>query len=428
MRTPIAPAIAIAIATLGCVDEEEVCATYDGTLCSDLQATVEAQATTIAALEQRLAALEGQDCLTEDDLGGLAQQEDLDDLQGQVDEIAGDYVVNGDVADVVRLVTVDTNLEAADSAEIEAQLAWLDGRRIGRDATVTLVLTSDAYTFTEPLRLAHPDGGRLEIRPDVGVSPVLTFPSSDGIVVEDGTDIGYLGDIALVGGGSGEAVGLLVRDSASVTIGELEISGFASAGIDIRGNANLALEEGAEVSITGCGYGALVRESAYADLTGATSADNLYDGFHANGGGITAPGAESLRNGFTGFYANATGVIFASDATSAGNDDEGFKAHNNGYIEALEAHADTNGSYGYNTQYSGALMASGSFADGNLGAAYYSATGASLYARTTTASDIPSSTVAYVTSYNGYIYAADAQGDGSTATAHNDTTDFIYGL
>ena len=422
------------LALSACVDENEVCATYDGSACSEvvgdvaslqeamagLQERLDAAEATIASQQAQLVDANGEIAVLQQDLSGA--NDEIADLEVRLDTVESDYLVGADVADAVRLIEVDTDLEAADPDEIEAQLAWLDGRRIGRDATVTVVLTSDAYTFTEPLRLAHPDGGRLQIRPDVGVSPVLTFPSTDGIVVEDGTDIGYLGGIALVGGTSYS--GLSVMESSSVVVGDLDVQGW-SVGIMVAQNAALSLEEGAAITLADCYYGAYVAFSAYADLTGASAAACSI-GFRADGGYLVANGASSANASSTGFYASDLGVIQA-DGAASDSDGTGFYAKLGGYIYAPNSvAADSTDSAGYYANAGALLYASYGSATGNAESGFLAEAASAIFATHGTATgngdhgfysgehsaiyapysySLGNSIYQYVTYYNGFIYA-----------------------
>ncbi|MFH1467546.1 MAG: right-handed parallel beta-helix repeat-containing protein [Pseudomonadota bacterium] len=425
MRIPTAFPIALALGSLGCVDEEEVCATYDGTLCTELQATVEAQAETIAALESRLAALE-ESSLTGDDLEGYAQQQDLDDLQDQVDAIADDYVPTADVADAVRLIREDQD-ETFDNAEdVLAYLDLLDGRRIARDATVTIHLAGGNYAFDEPLVFAHPDGGRIEIS-GAGVDQTfLTFTSSDGVVIEGASSLGYLGDLTVVGADQ-EANGLTVRESSALIIGPVEVRGFAEDGIRVEGNSTLESDEGALVEVSGCGYGVEVLDSGFADLAAATSVGNAYDGFYVDlGGFLAATDTQSTGNGQMGYQVRQASGLSAGNSTASSNGDVDYYASYASFILAHEARAtDATGHSAFYANAGSYIYANGAIVRNATLTGFAAAYSSSIFASNT---DVQGSGTAYFDRGNSYLYALNAVGETTKDSASHDTTDFIYGL
>ncbi|MFH1467540.1 MAG: hypothetical protein ABIO70_24355 [Pseudomonadota bacterium] len=515
------------LALSACVDENDVCTTYDGTLCTDLQATVEAQAETIAAqqaaiadLTARLDALEAVDCLTGDDLTGYATETwveegfadaatvagletDIADHEGRIGSlesdvadhegrIAGletdagdqeariaaieadylvdadimglateawvtggfgtlataadheariaaiedDYLVSDDVADAVRLITADTTYPIASEADLIAAIADLDGLRIAHDATVTLDVAGGNYNLSAPLLFSHPDGDRIELHgAGVGLT-TLVFASGDGIVVEGASALGFVGDMDLVGSSTGN--GVTAQEASATTLGDLDFEGW-NAGVLAHENGAISLEDGAALSFTGCGYGAYVDGSGYADVTGAVASASTGAGFVVYGGYLNAYGATSTGAAGSGFRAYANGYALLTETSSDANGG-GYYAHSGAYISAGYATATSNANNGFSADYGGTIYAAHSEATGNAETGYLADQASTIfgvhasaetngdhgfYATNHSVIDAPYSYASgngiyqYVTYYNGFIYAR------PTASG-SDTTDVYY--
>ncbi|MFH1467543.1 MAG: right-handed parallel beta-helix repeat-containing protein [Pseudomonadota bacterium] len=520
----------LALPTLACVDEGEVCATYDGTTCEEALPLVQQQADTIAALQNtvadlqtRLEAVEQAGYLTDDDLTGYATDDDLagyltdDDLAGYATEtwveggfadaatvagletdvtdhegrigvletdaidhdtriaaaeddlaalqaagyllpadlvgyateawvtagfgtlatagdhevriaaIEGDYLVADDVGDAVRLISTDATYTCADAVDVLAALAELDGRRISNDVTVTLELDPASFLFTAPLVFAHPDGQRIRIEGAGAGSTTLVFDTTDGVIVEGGSALGYLGDLTISGLGQ-DADGLTVTNSSAVTVGDLSVEGFASAGIQIDQNSTLDQELLGSVAISDCGYGALIGGSSYANLAQADVSDTSSNGYHAYmGSALHAERATSTDTGSSGFYAYEGSVINAPYATATNAGGDGFRAYVGSTIIADSSSAINSAADGYYINWGSYLY--GRWArvetagdDGFTAGAYSGIAAENSYVEGV-------ADYAYATGGNSYINAAGVTGETSyEASTTHDTTDFIHSL
>jgi hypothetical protein len=428
----------LALPTLACATAEEVCTAYDGTLCSDLQqdlsdlhalltqlqadldaaeATIATQQQDLDAAEATIADLQAAGYLTDDDLTDLrddvAAHEDrlteveadyltsadlvglateswvtayfgslatADDHEARIAAIEGDYLVSTDVADAVRLISADTIYACADATEVLAAVAELDGYRIAGDATVTLALDG-TFLFTEPVVLAHPDGERIRIEGVGSTTTLLVFDTTDGIIVEGSSALGYLGDLTIQGLGQVED-GLTVRGSSAVTVGDLVVEGFGNAGILVEQNSSLDQEEGAIIAISDCGNGAFVSDSSYACLTNASAADTDNIAFWAQRGGwLNAPSTTASNSGVTAYYATM-----------------------GSYLHARYSQIDTVGENGFTAGAASSISAENT-----------DVTGAAAYA--------------YSSGGNSYISAWGATGETTKQVSEtHDTTDFIWGI
>ncbi|MFH1467544.1 MAG: hypothetical protein ABIO70_24375 [Pseudomonadota bacterium] len=412
-------------ALTACVDESEVCTTADGLSCDEAVGRVAELEATVSALEQRLAALEAQPCLTEGDLEGLAQQQDLDDLQDQVDAIADDYVPASDMADAVRLITTDQD-ETFDNAEdFLAYLDLLDGRRIARDATVTLHLEGGNYAFTEPLTFAHPDGERIEIT-GAGPTTVLVFDQSEGVVVTGAAALGYLGDLVLRGAGQA-GDGLRVERGSAITVGNLTVEDFASVCVRATRNGTIYLSEGTSLDASGCSVGVLAYGSSFAQVDGASAHDNGAQGFAADSGSVLeAPNATATDNGEEGYFANMGSVVDAGSSSAARNGDAAYYVSGASMLSAGGATATSDGASGGFYAYYGSYLAASSAVAENVSNGVVAVAGSTVHAEG--ANVVSASSTAYRQYSNSYIYASGATGETDTASSWNDFTDGIYGI
>ncbi|MFH1467541.1 MAG: hypothetical protein ABIO70_24360 [Pseudomonadota bacterium] len=523
MRPPLLALLALP--TLACVDENDLCTTYDGTACSevvgdvaalqaslaslqgqldqlqtdldaaeatiaDQQEALDAQQQDLAAAEATIAAMQASGFLTDDDLADFLVEDDVTDLRDDVADhearitaveadylqsadlagyateawvtsqgyltasgltgyatqswvtagfaplttatdheariaaIEDDYVISTDVSDAVRLISTDTTYSCADAADVLGALAELDGLRIAGDVTVTLALDATNFAFTAPLSLSHPDGDRIEVV-GAGVDQTyLTFTSSDGVVVEGASSLGYLGDLSIVGADQ-DAYGLYVRESSALTVGSLGVQGFADVGIRVAGNASLQTEEEALVDVSGCGIGIVATESSYANVTGASSSGNTGDGFHAaHGSALVATSASSSGNVDAGFQAMDGSVIYADASTASGNANVDYYALHHSLIMAQNAEASGVGHSGFYANTGSYIYAQGASAsvDSNFG--FAAMLTSAIYAPSSDVQGTPSA--AYGTNGNSYIYAPSTVGLTTKSTSYNDTTDFIY--
>jgi hypothetical protein len=429
----------LALPTLACATAEEVCTTYDGLACSEVADEVAALQQQVADLQTALEALSAT-CLTDADLGGYATESWVEDgfadvgtMTDHEDRIRDledqdlDGRISGIEGDAVRLISTDTTYACADAADVLAAMAELDGRRIAGDALVTLDLAAGNFAFSEPLSFAHPDGDRIEVVGAGTDQTFLTFTSSDGVVVQGASSLGYLGDLAIVGADQ-DADGLTVREGSALTVGSVDVRGFGSNCIAVESNAAMSHDEGAVIDVSGCAGGIWVTESGFADVSGASSTGNSGDGFHSTKGSVLlAADATASGNGDAGFQATMGAFLDADSSISSGNGNVDFYALYGALIMAQDTQAlDATGHSGFYAttgSYIYALRASVTNATYYGFAAHYAS---SVYAQ---ASDVVSAGEAYSARGNSYLYALDAVGQTTKDGAYsNDTTDFIYGL
>lgn len=315
----------------------------------------------VLALGARVAALES-DRATEAAL--LA-------AEARIAAIEGDYVTS---TEALTLIAADTTVPVVNEVEIVAALAALDGARIARGATVTLALAAGTYTFTEPLDLGHPDGARLAVAGAGTSATVLSFPDSDGVAVEGGLTLGYLGDLTVQGGGGGYD-GVAARDGGTLVLGTIAVQDFGGACLAASGGAVLRADQG--LVAAGCGEaGVAADEGAFASAEFATVTTSG-TAFSAAGGAAllaTSAIAEACDVGFA-----ANGAFLVAPYATASGCAVGFSAEDGGRVDAAES------------------CVSG-------------ATGGS-----------------YATRFNAGIVATSASCDADATTSDNDTTDWVLG-
>ena len=262
----------------------------------------------------------------------------------------------------------DTTWTAATSAELLDLLDDLDSYGIGAAATLTIELAAGVYSFSAPLSIHHRDGGRVEIVGDGVATTTLSFPASDGIVVDEGTALGYLSDVTVIGG-TGDHDGITVEDGSSLWLGLVNVEGFGGQGIYARRNSTLHADEG--ILVSDCGEnGIQVREGSYANVSNATSQGNGSRGVLVVGAFGDANGVSSLDNGAQGFQASGGGALSVRDSTAAGNGSNGVVSLQNSGVDATNSTVQNNSSYGYYADEQGYIDADNSCAQDNGYAGY----------------------------------------------------------
>lgn len=376
---------------------------------------------------------------------------DVSDLDGRLSAIEADYLTESDVEDVVRTIG-DLDVTVTDATELLDTLADLDRVHIASDATVTITLAAGSYDFYAPLELHHPDGGRVRIQGDPAATspPALNFWGCDGVIVGEGSAVGYLGSLSLNGDGTA-ADGLLVHDSSTLTVGSLVIDGFGDEGIEVNtGSTLLAESDSTTVTVESIGgVGVAVVAESYAYLPVLTVDGTGSDGVSIEyGSSAWLYGAEIVNAGDDGLivsagsYANAyqasvntavgSGVraaegsfIQANYATTYDIDD-GFVAGNHSGMDADYASATIVASghhYGFVAGEGSALTAYDSAVSG--GSYAYSSQGSYIDARYAT---ITGASYGYWSRFNGFIhgYASTAAGV-QTADTDTDVSNFVFG-
>ncbi|MFH1467773.1 MAG: hypothetical protein ABIO70_25530, partial [Pseudomonadota bacterium] len=221
-------------------------------------------AATATALDARLSALEADYASTASLLAldtrlGLVEADyastgALGAAEARLDAIEGDYLT---AATGVALVSTDTIIAVADEAALTAALTALDGLRIARGATVTLELASGTFTLGEPLDLGHADGARVVVQGAGTGATTLYFPASDGILLQHGAALGYLGDLTILGTG-GDHDGIQVLDGAALHLGNVGVQDFGGACLRAAGAAAVRADEG--LVAAGCGEAGVLAE------------------------------------------------------------------------------------------------------------------------------------------------------------------------
>ena len=427
--------------------------------------TIDEQTTTIAGLETRLATVEGfgdhgeVGYLTEHDFelspAGAIAAADVDAWNGAVAELDGSadgifdsrvdlldadlseltHEVGGLVADGLALAaavtglqtdvaTAETNIDTlesstvgritsdltlgvpADHADINEALAWLDGYSIGGDATVEIELASGGtWSYGEEVVIRHPNGDRIHIIGDPADPATITFPYSHGFVVTGSSSLGLLADLS-IHGSTGTYDGLTVMGSSTATLGNVELVGWGGTGIVVTETSSLTRADLTKALIDGCATAAEVNGAGYADLIDAEATDVENYGFVAFTGTLIAENSEATgiaaRATGSGYWAYGGGIVRASGAEAIGFDD-GFVASTGGAMSVPNSVSSSCSDYCYFASYHSSLVANSSNASG-------------------------CDTAAYASRGNGYIYAAGAAGDDSTAFIQPDLDDLMYGV
>lgn len=420
-----------------------------------LEGTVQDAGIGNAALDDRIAAIED-GYATEEEVDGAISlnNTNYDDRATSAGLYASvtDFDALSDEA--VRVMTTDTTWAVTNEAEMLDALANLDNYHIASEATLTIQVAAGDYYFTNSLTVHHPDGGRVRIEGETG-SPAdvhLYFTGSSGVVVDEGSALGYVGAVTLHGDGVTDAQGFWVTGSSAAAIGPLTIDDFGGDGLEVSGASALVAGMG-DLAVTDSGqtgirisensaaylpsfqvahsvpfsgaYGALVDRGGYLYGAGAAVSGSGGSGFYVDGGAsVDIANAASSGNGHHGVYVSGGSSLVGTSADATSNALSGFYVTDGSQAYLDSATATGNGDYGFASESLSWVNASSATSAGNqvafesdagwLWAPYSNASGSTEYD--------------YVQRYNGLIYAYDVVGGTNPLSANNLVDDWMFGL
>lgn len=197
--------------------------------------------------------------------------------------------------------------------------AWLKTRAVR--GSVTLQLANGTYILPSGgLSLEHPDGARIKIIGNLSAPNMVAFTATtDGFIIENGSNLAQLAGLRLVGSGTTGATGIRVGEGARVSLGPVVITGF-EVGVKVYERANVT-HTGLQITGNGMssGAGLMVSDGSLATGTGATIS-NAQLGVAVEGGGwaqLDGPQISSVRDGVNvtqGGYAELTGAAHITSA------------------------------------------------------------------------------------------------------------------
>ena len=380
-----------------------------------------------------------------DGLFALAEGE-IDAIEGDVAELDGEtvHIIDGGG-------TVTWNIDAAGTGDyptIEDAIDALDGYSIASDTTLEIKLAVGDYYPTQALTFHHPNGGRIRLVGDEADAALIQLHfdyGTSGIVVDEGSTLGYLGGMTLTGNGTDSMYGVDVVDNSSVVLGRLIIEGWFHGILAWRGSLvgaddDLLYYDGAWQAPVGWltvtdsrSHGVVTMYSSSAFLPDLATSGNasvgMYTGwaslgyapgfvatsdgggaYSQNGSFADVRGAAITSHDGNGIVATAHSGVDALQAVVSGGASgatENFLADNHSFIYAHEAQASGAGS-GFKSSGVSYLAAQGSDVTGLTAPSQY-----------------------YFAEANAFIYARDAVVPADTDvtnTDQNDTIGFIYGL
>lgn len=213
-------------------------------------------------------------------------------------------------------------------ASIQAALAWLDGRLILPGVEVTISVAAGNYPplgqppYGAPIVLERTDGRQIRIVGDVEApeNVLLRFGETPGLIVEQGTQLGWLNGVTLVGDRAAPVTyeGIYVGEAAFARLGpSVVVRGFTADCITVDGGDLFA--DG--VTVDNCGdEGVQARNGARARTRGATATGNHEWGFAASTGSFLHCGdCISRDNRFEGFAAHDLSYVYARSSQTSGN-------------------------------------------------------------------------------------------------------------
>ena len=197
-----------------------------------------------------------------------------------------------------------------DYATIQDALECLGDKSIHTQTVVTIKIADGTYNNYDPIVIDHPSGKQIEIIGNTSShsSVTINFKNGNGIDVSEGSAIGKIDGLTLVGGGSG-GVGINATYKSFVRCGpNLTISDFHT-GIYAFGGAAVFCRD-------------------------ITSKDNDYDGIYANGTSyIDANGATAKDNARYGVAAFSISFIDFRSGSATGNTSANITSDTSSTIE-----------------------------------------------------------------------------------------------
>jgi len=304
---------------------------------------------------------------------------------------AFDPTVKSRAADGVFLISVHCGGGAhaagamARFDDLGAAVGWLDDKRIAEGTTVRIAVRSDC-TLDETLRVAHPDGRRIEIvgDPDGLEPPILSF-SDDGVIVGAGDRLGLLS-------------GFRIRREPSAA------EGPTSWGIKAEQGGMIMADD---LTVQGFFYGIVAENGGLivdpTDNSGPLVAIENGTGFGAYWGGvIRAYRAEARDNTRDGMSASGNGTLVSSYAVATGNDSTGFSAAHAGVMRIVHSVSEANGVDGFAATLNAHMYADYSLSRGNGNDGYSAGSSATIDASISVSED---NDIGYYANINGALLA-----------------------
>lgn len=396
----------------GCVvdmDDEDVQAAVDRAVAERLDAAV------AAALPEAVdAALAEKGCLTADDLAAYATTDQLDALS----------------AEVVHVLSEDTTWVVNTDEDLQDAVAALDSYRIPASITLTIELELGSYYPSGPLVFNHPDGGRIRVKGATGDAGdvVLTFLDSNGVVVNEGSSLGYLGDLTLRGGGLNSEDGVTVTDGSSAILGALVIDSFTNSQLMVSNGAfarceTTVCETEGWLTTEGGALGVVVTGGSAAVLSNLVVSGASTTGVSVErGSAVEAEYSSSTGNGGDGFTVSGASYADLAHSVASGNAVVGFRAAAGAGVSVSSSTASSNGYNGYEADYHAVVIAHSAISSEN---------GGGFVARWNSSIDALDSCAtgefSYYVDYNSWMNAEGATCDLEVKSYSNDIADFVYG-
>ena len=300
-----------------------------------IAADVAANALAIDDLADRVAAIEA-DYLTSDDLTGLATETWVSD-QGyasaaDVAAIEADYVSESDLAATTLSASETWTVgpsSSADYADLHDALDAANLLHIHPDAYLVLQLETGTHSYTDIVRVRHPNGRNILIRGDRSdpSSVVLDFSGEDasyGIYVDSASELGELSGLTLSGDGVDSDAGIYAVRNSYVLLMDVVVEGWASVGVYANSSSVIEVNEGG-LEVSGSSYGVLAQHQSLIVAPYMWGYDNEIAAMAQFGSTLNAYGSVFEGNGY-GAYINWGSTGMLRDATADSNTYAGFLA------------------------------------------------------------------------------------------------------
>ena len=282
-----------------------------------------------------VAAIEA-DYLTSDDLTGLATETWVSD-QGyasaaDVAAIEADYVSESDLAATTLSASETWTVgpsSSADYADLHDALDAANLLHIHPDAYLVLQLETGTHSYTDIVRVRHPNGRNILIRGDRSdpSSVVLDFSGEDasyGIYVDSASELGELSGLTLSGDGVDSDAGIYAVRNSYVLLMDVVVEGWASVGVYANSSSVIEVNEGG-LEVSGSSYGVLAQHQSLIVAPYMWGYDNEIAAMAQFGSTLNAYGSVFEGNGY-GAYINWGSTGMLRDATADSNTYAGFLA------------------------------------------------------------------------------------------------------
>ena len=343
---------------------------------------------------------------------------ELADILARLDSLEARHID----ADLVLHVAPDPGPDQYPN--VNAALAYLEGKSIVSSATVTIRVQPGDYRSNTSIRVEHPNGGRIRI---VGAESsrdevLLRFDGAHGVVVENGSRLGYIGGITLIGDrvdddnpGTDQANGLRARSGGYMRCGNLVVRQFGSEGIHadigsiIDCSDSLQPDDGSVVVENCRSSGVWAGHGSAIYLPGSVARGNGANGFYAHSHSfLLANNSTAEDNGVDGFGASDHSYIRANLSQAIANAEDGFQARAGSHISAGDTESLRNIGKGYTAYDASAITAPGANASGNHQAGFHASIGSTIRADERAESSSNRST-GFSASVNSTIFAKNAR-------------------